>query len=220
MNAKSIYSPPFKVVVTCLLLSLFSIATAYAMVTPAACFTDNMVLQQKTPATLWGTADAGKHFSIVTSWNNKTYSAVADAGGSWKIKVNTPVYGGPYTITFDDGEPLVLKNILIGEVWICSGQSNMEMQVSGPYGDVLNVQQELATAANYPNIRMLKIDTKTSFKPQTNIPVKWGWNICNSQTVRDFSAVAYFFAKNLYDDKHIPIGIINSTWGGTVAATR
>jgi sialate O-acetylesterase len=174
MNAKSIYFIPVKVISRCFLLSLFLINNAYARVIPAACFTDNMVLQQKTLATLWGTDDAGKSFGIITSWNNKKYSAIADADGNWKIKVTTPVYGGPYTITFDDGDPLVLKNILIGEVWVCSGQSNMEMQMTGLYGDVLNVQQELATAANYPEIRMLKIDTKTSFKPQTNIPREMG----------------------------------------------
>jgi len=106
---------------------------------------------------------------------------------------------------------------LIGEVWVCSGQSNMEMPLTGWYGDVLNLQQELADAANYPQIRMLKIDNKTSFTPRTDVPVKWGWSVCDPQTVRDFSAVAYFFAKNLYQRYHIPIGIINSTWGGTVA---
>jgi len=190
---------------------------ANAAVIPAACFTDNMVLQQKTEASLWGTETPDKTFSIVTSWNNKKYTATADANGNWKIKVTTPSYGGPYTITFNDGDVLTLKNILIGEVWVCSGQSNMEMQVSGGLGDVLNLQQELAGAANYPEIRMLKIDNKTSFQPRTDVPVKWGWNICDPKTVRDFSAAAYFFAKNLYNDRHVPIGIINSTWGGTVA---
>ena len=190
---------------------------ANAAVIPAACFTDNMVLQQKTEASLWGTETPDKTFSIVTSWNNKKYTATADANGNWKIKVTTPSYGGPYTITFNDGDVLTLKNILIGEVWVCSGQSNMEMQVSGGLGDVLNLQQELADAANYPEIRMLKIDNKTSFQPRTDVPVKWGWNICDPKTVRDFSAAAYFFAKNLYNDRHVPIGIINSTWGGTVA---
>jgi sialate O-acetylesterase len=93
----------------------------------------------------------------------------------------------------------------------------MEMQMTGFYGDVLNIDKELADAANYTQIRMLKIENKTSYQPRTDVPVKWGWVACDPKTVREFSAVAYFFAKNLYDDKHIPIGIINSTWGGTVA---
>jgi len=93
----------------------------------------------------------------------------------------------------------------------------MEMALTGFYGDVLNLSYELADAANYPEIRMLAIDHKTSFTPLTEPPTKGGWAICNPQTVRDFSAVGYFFAKNLFAAKHIPIGIINSSWGGTVA---
>jgi len=198
-------------------LLLFTINISHAQIVLPACFTDNMVLQQQTKVNIWGTETPGKKFTIITSWNNKTYKATADANGNWEIKVNTPVYGGPYTITFNDSKITSLKNILIGEVWVCSGQSNMEMPLTGFYGDVLNLNYELADAANYPEIRMLKIDNKTSFTPLTNVQTKGGWAICNPQTVRNFSAVAYFFAKNLFIDKHIPIGIINSTWGGTVA---
>ncbi|SDT42936.1 sialate O-acetylesterase [Mucilaginibacter mallensis] len=198
-------------------LFLFFINISYGQVVLPACFTDNMVLQQQTKVNLWGTETPGKNFTIITSWNNKTYKVTGDAQGNWKIRVSTPVYGGPYTITFNDGKITTLKNILIGEVWVCSGQSNMEMQLTGFYGDVLNLKYELADAANYPEIRMLKIDNKTSFAPLDSVQTKGGWAICTPITVRDFSAVAYFFAKNLFIDKHIPIGIINSTWGGTVA---
>jgi len=216
MIAKSIYS---KVASRILLpfLFLFIFKASIAQIALPACFTDNMVLQQQTMVNLWGTETAGKNFTVLTSWNNKTYKATGDARGNWKIKVSTSVYGGPYTITFNDGKITTLKNILIGEVWVCSGQSNMEMQLTGFYGDVLNLNYELADAANYAEIRMLKIDNRTSFTPMSNVQTKGGWTICNPQTVRDFSAVAYFFAKNLFIDKHIPIGIINSTWGGTVA---
>jgi len=199
------------------LLFLLICNTATAKVTPAACFTDNMVLQQKTNATLWGTETPGKSLTITTSWNNKIYKVTTTANGDWKIKVATPSYGGPYTITFDDGEKTVLNNVLIGEVWVASGQSNMEMPLTGWNNDVINLQQELADAANYPQIRMIKIDNKTSFTARTDVPVKWGWNVCSPQTVGAYSAAAYFFAKNLYQQYHIPIGIINSTWGGTVA---
>lgn len=198
-------------------LFVFLINISHAQVVLPACLTDNMVLQQQTKVNLWGTETPGKAFTIITSWNGKAYQAKADADGNWKVKVSTPSYGGPYTITFNDGSIITLRNILIGEVWVCSGQSNMEMPLTGFYGDVLNLSQELANAANYPQIRMLKIDNKTSFTPLYNVQTKGGWAICNAQTVRDFSAVAYFFAKNLFDSRHIPIGIINSTWGGTVA---
>ncbi|MDR3491221.1 sialate O-acetylesterase [Mucilaginibacter sp.] len=216
MIAKSIY---IKIISRGLLpgLFLFIFKASAAQIVLPACFTDNMVLQQQTKVNLWGIETPGKNLTIVTSWNNKTYKVAGDANGDWKIKVRTPVYGGPYTITFNDGSITTLKNILIGEVWVCSGQSNMEMPLTGFYGDVLNLNNELTDAANYPEIRMLKIDNKTSFTPLSNVQTKGGWTICNPQTIRNFSAVAYFFAKNLFADKHIPIGIINSTWGGTVA---
>jgi len=198
-------------------LCIFLLDTSYAQVVLPACFTDNMVLQQQTKVNLWGTETPGKSFTIITSWNNKTYNVATNEHGDWKIKIATPVYGGPYTITFNDGQVETLKNILIGEVWVCSGQSNMEMPMTSFYGDVVNLQYELTDAANYPGIRFLKIDNKTSFSPLTNVQTKGAWAVCDPKTVRDFSAVAYFFAKNLFKDKHMPIGIINSTWGGTVA---
>jgi len=216
MLTKPVYEILFnKILLSC--LCVFVINTSHAQLVLPACFTDNMVLQQQTKVNLWGTETPGKNFTIITSWNNKTYHVTSDPHGDWKLKVNTPAYGGPYSIKFDDGRITALNNILIGEVWVCSGQSNMEMQLTGFYGDILNLNFELADAANYPEIRMLKIDNKTSFTPLTNVQTKGGWAICNPQTVRDFSAVGYFFAKNLFIDKHIPIGIINSTWGGTVA---
>jgi len=216
MLTKPVYEILFnKILLSC--LCVFVINTSHAQLVLPACFTDNMVLQQQTKVNLWGTETPGKNFTIITSWNNKTYHVTSDPQGDWKLKVNTPAYGGPYSIKFDDGRITALNNILIGEVWVCSGQSNMEMQLTGFYGDILNLNFELADAANYPEIRMLKIDNKTSFTPLTNVQTKGGWAICNPQTVRDFSAVGYFFAKNLFIDKHIPIGIINSTWGGTVA---
>lgn len=200
-----------------LAISILIAGFSHAQIALSGCLTDNMVLQQKTKVNLWGTETPGKKLTVFTSWNNKIYVVNADAKGNWEVKVNTPTYGGPYTITFDDGQVITLKNVLIGEVWVCSGQSNMEMQLTGGYGDVLNIKDELADAANYPEIRMLKIDNKTSFTPVDKVQTKGDWKVCDPQTVRDFSAVAYFFAKNLYKDKHIPIGIINSTWGGTVA---
>src|ERR1700744_2638708 len=123
-------------------ICLLSAKAAIAKVVPAGCFTDNMVLQQKTNAAIWGTEKAGKTVTITTSWNNKKYTVVTDDAGSWKVKVATPAYGGPYTITFDDGEVTTLNNVLIGEVWVCSGQSNMEMRLAGGLGSVYNLDKE------------------------------------------------------------------------------
>ena len=120
-------------------------------------FSDNMVLQQQAQAPIWGESKPGKTVEIKTSWDGKKYSVQADADGKWEIAVSTPQAGGPYTICISDGKPVELKNVLIGEVWLCSGQSNMEMQVEG-WGKVMNYEQEKVEANQYPNIRFLLVE--------------------------------------------------------------
>ncbi|RVU00471.1 9-O-acetylesterase [Mucilaginibacter limnophilus] len=205
----------YRTTILALQFSAFTIPALAKVVLPG-CFTDNMVLQQKAQVNLWGKADAGKTVKITTSWNKKTYSTTAGADGSWKVKVATPQYGGPHNITFNDGEAITLENVLIGEVWICSGQSNMEMTPTGMYGDILNLREEVA-AADYPQIRMLKVENTMSMQPLTELKTRGEWRVCSPETVSQFSAVAYFFARDLYKQYHIPIGLINTTWGGTVA---
>jgi sialate O-acetylesterase len=139
------------------MLMMANVASAKIILSPL--FSDNMVLQQKDNVALWGRSEAGKNIIITTSWNKKKFSTKADAAGNWRLKVATPKAGGPYTITFNDGEELVLKNILIGEVWVCSGQSNMEMPVEG-WGKIKNYGEELA-AANYPAIRLITVEKST-----------------------------------------------------------
>src|SRR5690606_35198702 len=113
-------------------LLIFLLSTSLkAEVKLPAIFGDNMVLQQQTDAAIWGTASANKTVTITTSWNKKSYSAKADSQGKWKTKVQTPAAGGPYSISISDGKTLTLKNVLIGEVWVCSGQSNMQMTMKG-----------------------------------------------------------------------------------------
>src|SRR5690606_27039552 len=117
---------------------------------------DNMVLQQKEKVKIWGTSDAlGKELQLTVSWNKKQYQTKVDQNGKWELSVETPHYGGPYQMTINDGDQLTLNNILIGEVWFCSGQSNMEMPLAG-WGKINNFQQEI-NAANFPNIRLLQI---------------------------------------------------------------
>ena len=96
-----------------------------------AIFGDNMVLQQQTEAAIWGKAAVNSAVKVTTSWNNKSYTAHADKDGNWKLKVSTPAAGGPYNVTISDGKAMTLKNVMIGEVWVCSGQSNMEMPMKG-----------------------------------------------------------------------------------------
>ena len=130
-----------------------------AKVTLPAIFTDNMVLQQQSDVKIWGRAKPGKAVKVTTSWDGKTYATTAAASGGWEVRVSTPVAGGPYTVTVSDGKPVELKNVLIGEVWLCSGQSNMEMRVADR---VLNYEQEMKEADAYGNIRLLHIDNTTS----------------------------------------------------------
>lgn len=195
---------------------LFCSPLVQAKIILPSVFSDNMVLQQKTNAAIWGKTDASKAVKITVSWNKVNYGAIADANGNWKIKVATPGYGGPYTITISDGETLVLNNVLIGDVWICSGQSNMEMPLAG-WGKILNYEKEIADA-NFPNIRLLQADHITSNVPLNDAKVaNGGWQECNPKYVAGFSSTAYFFARQVYEKTKIPIGLIHTSWGGTIA---
>ncbi|KRT14099.1 9-O-acetylesterase [Pedobacter ginsenosidimutans] len=197
-------------------LFLFSSLLVQSKILLPSVFSDNMVLQQKTNAAIWGKATAGKAVKITVSWNKINYGAIADASGNWKIKVATPGYGGPYSITISDGELLVLNNVLIGDVWICSGQSNMEMPLAG-WGKILNSEKEIAEA-KYPNIRLLQADHITSNFPINDAKVaNGGWQECSPKYVAEFSSTAYFFAREVYEKTKIPIGLIHTSWGGTIA---
>ncbi len=193
-----------------ILCMLMIVNPASAKIILSSLFSDNMVLQQKEKVALWGSSGAEKNVIITTSWNKKIITIKADANGYWKIKVNTPKAGGPYTITFNDGEELVLQNILIGEVWLCSGQSNMEMPLEG-WGKIKNYKEEIAVA-NYPNIRLINVKKATSTQPLSEAKFKNGWQPCSPSTVADFSSVAYFFARNIQQHHNIPIAL-NKTVG-------
>jgi sialate O-acetylesterase len=194
------------------------IFTAQVKLSPV--FSDNMVLQQQANTPIWGKSEPGKNIEIMTSWNNKKYSIPADTNGNWKVMIETPVAGGPYMITISDGKPVKLTNVMIGEVWLCSGQSNMEMQVDG-WGKVTNYEQELIEASDYPNIRLLQVQKATSPSPISDFVADGnGWQVCSSKTIADFSAVAYFFGRDIHKSQsNVPIGLINTSWGGTVAET-
>lgn len=179
-------------------------------------FTDNMVLQQKTDITFYGDATKNKQLTVKTGWSGKEYHTEADGQGKWSLKIPTPAAGGPYEITFSDGKKLQLKNVMIGEVWFCSGQSNMEMPVAG-WGKVMNYEQEIAEAA-YPAIRLFQVKKNTSLAPLKEVEsTLGGWQECSSATVPEFSALAYFYARALWKELNVPIGVIDCTWGGTPA---
>ena len=140
---------------------LFS-TSAFAKITLPAVIASNMVLQQKTEVALWGRAKNLSNVTVTTSWNNKTYSVKSGADGNWKLYVKTASAGGPYSISFSDGEKLVLKDILIGEVWVCSGQSNMEMPVKGFKNQPVLHSNELLMDAENPQIRLFRLERSLS----------------------------------------------------------
>jgi sialate O-acetylesterase len=182
-------------------------AKLFAVIRLPPIMSRNMVLQQNSQATLWGWADPSEHFTIACSWKNTVDSVTAFNSGKWKAKINTPSAGGPYTITIKGRfNTIVLENILIGEVWICSGQSNMEMS------NTQQIKDELPNSKN-DNIRFFTVAKTTSEYPQDFADGKWV--SCNEETLRRFSAAGYFFGKKLHQELNVPIGLIQSAWSGT-----
>jgi sialate O-acetylesterase len=195
------------------LLTLLSTGCLYAAIKLPAVFGNNMVLQQQMEVAIWGKANPKANVRIITSWNKKSYSTIAGVDGNWKIKVSTPAAGGPYEITITDGKSIKLQNVLIGEVWICSGQSNMVMPMRGYFNEpVANSNEVIATAAN-PLIRFFTVNEALSLKPMCDLT--GSWMNCNSETVSKFSATAYYFGLMLYRALNVPVGLINTSWGGT-----
>ena len=202
---------------------LCSLATSWVVLTAAQAevklpgwMTSNMVLQQQTTMHLTATAKKGATVKITTSWDQQTAKVQADKqSGAFAFDLRVPAAGGPYTLTFDDGKKLVLDNVMAGEVWFCSGQSNMEMPVKG-WGKVQNFEQEVA-AANHPLVRLFQVKKVVAVAPQTEVPLGYtnGWVVCTPATVEEFSAAAYFFAREVSQKLGIAVGVVNSSWGGT-----
>ena len=203
----------------CAIAALIGI-TAQAKVTLPKFFSDNMVLQQQSDCNIWGMADKGKMVSITTSWNAKTYQVKTDKEGKFEVKVQTPEAGGPYEITFTElsshHSPLtihLLKNILIGEVWICSGQSNLEMQMKGFKQQPVEGTTEELLRCKDSNLRLFTVKRHVSLTPEKDVIGQW--NEANSASVRDFSATAYYFGKALRATLDVPVGLIVTAWGGS-----
>ena len=195
--------------IICLLLFVICTYNGFAKIWLPSIIGDNMVLQQQSTATIWGwTSNTSEKITVIGSWNNEKV-VVSAIEGVWSVKMKTPTAGGPYTLTIKGHEKIVLKNILIGEVWLASGQSNMEWT---PKHGLLNADEEIKNA-NYSNIRFFQIPKHKSENLQDNtIGV---WEECTSKTMKEFSSVAYFFGRKLHKDLSVPIGLINSSWGGT-----
>jgi sialate O-acetylesterase len=177
---------------------------------------DGVVLQQGTKVNIWGMADPGERVTVTLG--DQQASSVAGSGGQWKVKLGPLNPGGPFTMTISGKNTITLHDVLVGEVWVCSGQSNMEMPVGtnaeGWSGNVNNYQDEIARA-DYPRLRMFTVKKAVAGKPQRD--VQGYWVAARPQTVGEFSAVGYFFARELLKVLNVPIGMIHSSWGGTPA---
>jgi len=176
-----------------------------------AVFTDNAVLQRDIPVPVWGWADEGEQVTVKVGDQTKTATPEAKTG-KWTVKLDPLPVGGPLTLTVSGKNTITLKNVLVGEVWICSGQSNMQMSVSGVGG----AKDEIA-AANYPKIRLISVPQRGTATPQDDF--KGRWDECSPQTVGGFSAAGYFFGRELFKNLAVPIGLIHCSYGGSSCET-
>ena len=193
------------------LLLLVLSAESKADVRLPAIFSDHMVLQQKTTVCIWGWASPGEEVGVRVPWQKKNLLVKADDAGNWNILLQTPKAGGPYDIKINGKNSIELKDIMIGEVWFCSGQSNMVFSLK--YSD--GAKEEIARA-NDPLIRYFSVKKQFGPQPFKDSPGSV-WEKTNSETAPSFSAVAYYFAKKIHHDINVPVGIVYSAWGGTPA---
>ena len=177
---------------------------------------DDMMLQQKTDATIWGKAAPGHRISIVASWD-QVAKTKAGPDGKWSVRIPAPSAGGPYTMTISCKDTsIIVYNILAGEVWFCSGQSNMEMPLAGwPPNDTIMNSARTIESSILPEIRLFNVQRKISGEPLEDCTGRW--EMCGPSAVEQFSATALFFGRTLYNELHVPIGLIESAWGGTPA---
>jgi sialate O-acetylesterase len=175
---------------------------------------DNMVIQQKIESNFWGKAVKGTTIKVTPSWS-KEVSATAGEDNRWNVTIPAPEAGGPYTIKIDASDTsITINNILSGDVWFCSGQSNMEMPMEGwPPNDTIMYSAKTIASANIPGIHLFILQKRVSGEPLDDCAGKWV--VCSPETVRQFSATGFFFGKKLYEEINLPIGLLGSYWGGT-----
>lgn len=191
-------------------LCLFSFSFANAQTSLPNFFGDNMVLQQQQQARIWGKDNPKTKIIVAASWG-KTEQTTCDDKGNWKLKIQTPNAGGPYTVSIKGTKEIILKNVLVGEVWFCSGQSNMEMPVKGYNNQPIIGSNEFILNSANTNIRYFSSPRTSSLTPLYN--VNNTWKEASPANTGNFSATAYFFAKKLQAVLGVPIGIIQASWG-------
>src|SRR6185437_6180702 len=172
---------------------------------------DHMVLQQRSEVKLWGWCDPNEKITVSSGWDTATYKTIGNADGKWLVSIKTPVAGGPYEITLNGNNKVVIEDVLIGEVWVCSGQRNMEMNYNW------GIKQYTSDAEHSSNksIRLFHIPRLTALYPQDD--TKGHWVVCNPDDMKKFSLAGYFFGQKLEGTLDVPVGLIESDWGGTPA---
>ena len=175
-----------------------------------ALFSDHMVIQRDTEAPVWGWAEPGEEITVMGSWNGEVVTTTATEDGRWSVKLSTPGAGGPHQITIHGENFVPIRNVFSGEVWICSGQSNMEWRVN-----ISANPEEESKAADYPMIRHFDVRNAISTSPLDDCEGKW--TSCSPKTVGGYTAVGYYFGRKLHQELGVPIGLIATNWGGTVA---
>ncbi len=198
-----------------LLLLILTFLPVSAKVRLSHLMSNDMILQQQSDVNLWGWAASGKSITVTTSWDNATYTTRAGKDGAWKVAVKTPAASNtPYEVTFSDGEETTLTGVLIGEVWVCAGQSNMEMTLSG-FGNcpVEGYAEAITTAAQHKNIHFVKVPSIMSSEPQADTQCEWKG--VTPETVGDCSAVGYYFARVINRALDIPVGLLMANKGGS-----
>ena len=194
-----------------LILTSSTFLTAKADVRLPAIIGSHMVLQQNSDVNIWGWCISGEKIKITTGWDTATYNTIGTSGAKWNIKIKTPTAGGPYTLTINGNNKIILEDILIGEVWDCSGQSNMEMNYN--WG-IKEYTSDVANATN-KSIRFFHIPNLTADYPQDD--TKGSWVVCNPDDMKQFSLAGYFFGQKLQEELSVPVGLIEASWGGTPA---
>ncbi len=197
-----------------LLMMVFCLVTTTAVraeVRLPAVISSHMVVQQKSEVNLWGWCEPGEKIQVTAGWDTTIYRTEGSSGAKWNLRIKTPAAGGPFQITIKGSNTIVLEDVLVGEVWVCSGQSNMEMSLN--WG-IKRYDEEVARAAN-PNLRFFHVPRTTAEHPQEDLKAKWV--VSSPEEMKKFSAVAYFFGNRLHQELNVPIGLVHASWGGTPA---
>lgn len=199
-----------KKILLCLSLFPFFIIAA-AQVRLPSIIGDHMVIQQNSLVNIWGWCDVGEKIKLKASWDTAEYNAIGTVNANWSIKIRTPAAGGVHSLAITGKNSITVNDILVGEVWLCSGQSNMEMNAGG---GLKQYEKEVLNATNN-NIRFFHIPRTTAASPQNDVEARWV--VCNPEDMKRFSLAGYFFGQKLNSVLGVPVGLINSSWGGTPA---